>query len=1049
MDWAAPYVEQDDPLLDDFDGFVARLTATFGDITGCSRAASKLQRLRQGTRPVSAYAAEFQRLAFETRWNDDALIAQFVSGLSTSVGDMLITFPEPETLQEAIEGAVRCDNRLYERRQVRSADRPHLPLTPSSTFPQPRSNPVTAPHGRLTETERQRRIGGNLCLYCGQPGHRARDCPNRGPRLTGIEQIPDFKAPRQDDGGVNESSPYLGTATSTEVSGMLLVTATLEVNGQSLRVDDALVDSGASICFVRKALLPHKWMHKGSNRPQPVVLADGSLLPKEKTGSMTRPVQVQVGTSTSTLMFREVEGLSYPVILGTPWLQATNPTINWESMSISETVTTPGAIPEPRHQSQNPSRTHLASVTPDFQPGNNQECLPAEYYDFEHLCEKKSADKLPPHRRFDCEIQIPEDKKLPFGPIYSMSEGELQELKTYIDENLAKGFIRASTSEAGAPVLFVKKKDGSKRLCVDYRRLNTITRKNRCPLPLIPELLDRVKSAKIFTKLDLRSAYHLLRIKEGDEWKTAFRTRYGIFEYLVMPFGLTNAPATFQAYVNHVLREHLDVFVIVYLDDILIYSENQAEHVDHVKRVLRKLDDGGLCLKLSKCEFHVTTVEFLGYVVDTKGIHMDPKKLDAIMNWPNPKSVKEVQAMLGFANYYRNFIPDFATIATPLTALTKKDTVFHWGSTEQAAVDKLKSSFSSGNILAHPDMSKPFVLETDASNVGVGAVLGQESADGMLQPVAFYSRKLNPAETNYSVYDKELLAIVAACKKFRRYLQGSHHRTRVITDHRNIEHITKHRFLNMRQNRWSMFLEDFDIAIEYRAGKENARADMLSRNPDFLSSGEDNGASLRRRPVIWTNAQPCDYLHAISETIDYSGLQSRDEESRQIINKCATTDTGTWGTYAIMGGVLRRNGKVFVPTAMRKDLLSRYHDDPSAGHWGDRKTLHLLQKCFYWPGMRTDTKAYVASCLTCGKVKVSRAKPSGLLHPLEPPTGRWQSIALDFITGLPKVEGSDAILVVVDRFTKVTHLVPCSKGISSRTTAKLLLRHVFKLHGLP
>ena len=294
-------------------------------------------------------------------------------------------------------------------------------------------------------------------------------------------------------------------------------------------------------------------------------------------------------------------------------------------------------------------------------------------------------EALPKHQAWDHVIPIEEGKSPPFGPIYQMSEKELKVLKEYIDDNKAKGYIRPSTSSAGSLVLFVPKKDGSLQLCVDYRALNNITIKDRYALPLINELHDRFQGARIFTKLDLRGAYNLIRIKAGEEWKTAFRTRYGLFEYTVMPFGLTNAPASMQRLMNDVLHEYLDVFTIVYLDDILIYSTKKEEHVKHVRLVLKKLEEYSLLLKPEKCEFHKSQVEFLGYIIGTHGIKMDQKKVIAVLEWLTPTTVKEVQAFLGFANFYRRFIEGYSRIAQPLTELTRKDLVFKWADKAEAA----------------------------------------------------------------------------------------------------------------------------------------------------------------------------------------------------------------------------------------------------------------------------------------------------------------------------------------------------------------------------
>ena len=272
--------------------------------------------------------------------------------------------------------------------------------------------------------------------------------------------------------------------------------------------------------------------------------------------------------------------------------------------------------------------------------------LPEKYKDYKDVFSKQGADILPTHRKYDCPIDLQEGAQPPFGPIYSLSQPELKALRSYIDENLAKGFIRHSKSPAGVPILFVKKKDGSLRLCVGYRGLNKVTVRNRYPLPLISQLLDQLSSAKVYTKIDLRGAYNLVRIRKGDEWKTAFRTRYGHFEYTVMPFGLTNAPAVFQHLMNDVLRDYLDVFVIVYLDDILIFSQDQQQHDKHVRLVLERLREEGLFAKLEKCEFDKDNVEFLGSIVTPEGVKMDKKKSKRWSTWDSPSASETCSASL-------------------------------------------------------------------------------------------------------------------------------------------------------------------------------------------------------------------------------------------------------------------------------------------------------------------------------------------------------------------------------------------------------------------
>jgi len=302
---------------------------------------------------------------------------------------------------------------------------------------------------------------------------------------------------------------------------------------------------------------------------------------------------------------------------------------------------------------------------------------------------------------------------------------ELKVLKQYLEEKLKNGSIRPSTSPFGSPVLFVKKPDGSLRLCADYRALNRMTVKNRYPLPLISEIMDRIKGAKHFTRLDVRDAFNRIRVAEGEEWKTAFRTRYGHFEYLVMPFGLCNAPATFQAYINDALHEYLDVFCVAYLDDVLIYTDGTLEdHIRHVRTVLQRLLDRGLYVKLEKCEFHVEETRFLGFIISPTGIKMDPERIATITDWPTPNSIHDIQVFLGFCNFYRRFVVGYSRVVLAITTLLRKTTVaFRWTSEAQKAFEHLKHLFTQAPLLRHFDPELPIYLYTDASGFAVSGIL--------------------------------------------------------------------------------------------------------------------------------------------------------------------------------------------------------------------------------------------------------------------------------------------------------------------------------------
>ena len=355
--------------------------------------------------------------------------------------------------------------------------------------------------------------------------------------------------------------------------------------------------------------------------------------------------------------------------------------------------------------------------------------VPSCYHHLKAVFSRSKALSLPPHRPYDCAINLIPGFTIPKGRLYSISGPEKEAMRDYIDSSLKAGLIRPSSSPAGAGFFFVAKKDGSLRPCIDYRPLNDITIKNRYPLPL-SSVFDQLQQAKIFTKLDLRNAYHLVRIREGDEWKTGFNTPSGHYEYRVMPFGLTNAPAVFQAMINDVLRDFLDRFVYVYLDDILIYSSDLESHKTHVSQVLQRLLEHKLYVKAEKSEFHADTISFLGFIVAPGRVQMDPAKIRAVAEWPTPDNRKKVQQFLGFANFYRRFIRGFSAIAAPLHTLTSPKVRFLWSPEAVSAFQELKPRFTTAPILTMPDPQRQFVVEVDASNEGIGAVLSQRSQHG-------------------------------------------------------------------------------------------------------------------------------------------------------------------------------------------------------------------------------------------------------------------------------------------------------------------------------
>lgn len=648
------------------------------------------------------------------------------------------------------------------------------------------------------------------------------------------------------------------------------------------------------------------------------------------------------------------------------------------------------------------------------------------------------AKGLPPKRAHDHSIELLPGAQPVSKPAYRLSATENDELKRQLDKLIAHGHIRASRSPFGSPVLFVKKKDGTQRMCVDYRALNNITVKNAYPLPRVDELLDRLSGAKYFSKIDLQQGYHQVRVNPADVEKTAFRTRYGSYEFLVLPFGLTNAPSTFMHLMQDVLAPFLDKFAISFLDDILIYSHTLAEHNDHVNQVLSKLREHKLQAKLEKCQFARTSIEFLGFIISADGLAMVDNKVQAIVNWPTPRTVKEVRSFLGLAGFYREFIEMFSDTVASLNDLLQKESVFHWADEHQKAFDALKRKIAAQPTLILPRDHLPFVVQTDASGFAVGATLMQDVGKG-LQPIAFLSKKMLPAETRYPTHEQELLAIHVALKEWRHYLYGK--KFTVQTDHKSIIHFKTQQNMSPRQIRWSEYLQQFDYTIEYKPGVDNVVADALSRRSDH----ETALTASVNEVTVSTSTNDESILTQIKHAY------TLDEYCRTILlNHEAKENSSEWKVDE--HGLLRRHEQILVPNdqTIRTTIITCNHDDLTASHRGVAKTVELISRIFYWKNMHRDIKEYISTCISCQQNKVSNQAPLGLLQPIPTPEQRWHTITMDLITSLPRTKnGHDCILVACDKCSKLVHYIPTVTTIDAPGLARLMIDNVVRHHGIP
>lgn len=704
--------------------------------------------------------------------------------------------------------------------------------------------------------------------------------------------------------------------------------------------------------------------------------------------------------------------------------------------------------------------------------------LPQHYHRWIRAFSVEDSNVLPKHRDCDHKIELIPGKTPKACRAYPMSHGELKVLRKWLQENLEKGFIRPSTSPAASPVLFAKKPGGGLRFCVDYRALNAITVKNRYPIPLIQETLHNLSKAKYYTKLDIISAFNKIRVEKGQEWLTAFMTRYGLFESLVMPFGLCNAPATFQTRINEVLHPYLDVFCTAYIDDVLIYSDNLEEHRIHVGKVLQALQDADLQLDIKKCEFEVEEVGYLGMIIGKNGVRMDPAKVQAVVEWASPTSVKDVQAFLGFANFYRRFIKGFSRITKPLVDLTKKSTRWSWSDRCQEAFQLLKDSFTQAPILRHFDPERQVFIETDASDYVSSGILSQKDDDGVLHPVAFMSKKHSPAECNYEIYDKELLAIIRCFEGWRSELEGAAFPITVLSDHRNLMYFMTTKQLTRRQVRWAEFLSEFDFEISFVDGKSHGKPDAFTRRSQDLPQSKDDPRLVYQNKTLLPQGKDEALVAAAAEIIEHDftsesleltmarlldegyDLNENNHKKDEFwvrIHKEMTKKEGiprskevSLSECRIVDGRLYFRDRLYLPgSELQGMILKCAHDSGETGHPGKNALYEQISRDYWWPRLNFDCKKYCKFCHTCKRNKTSKLRYQGALKPLPIPAQRWRNISVDFVGALNPSNGFDQVMVVIDRLSKERHYVSCKTTQTAAQLADLFVRHIWKLHGLP
>ena len=814
-------------------------------------------------------------------------------------------------------------------------------------------------------------------------------------------------------------------------------------NGCSVNV---MVDSGASGCYVAPRIAAGLSTRLVPNRE--VETAGGHVLAINQ--QVTLPLDAQ-GYKHQTDAY--ILDTKFDIILGRDWLKQVQPIPDWDLDTWKISKDGQDYTLRPLHTRQVPELAYLIShrqvqrlerrkrIDDMFvcyvHPNNNNDGI-ALTHDGEKLMAEfpdvfqDTLPGLPPDRGIEHVIDTGDTAPISRPP-YKMSPLELDELKRQLKELLDLRLIRPSSSPWGAPVLFVRKagdpSSGTSpalRLCIDYRATNRVTKRIDVPLPRIDECLERLHGMKYFSKLDLKSGYHQLKIREEDIEKTAFNTRYGSFEWLVLSFGLKNSPSVFQKWMNKVLGDCLDKFAMVYLDDILIMSPTREDHERHVREVLRRFQENKIVANKKKCEFFKTELDFVGYQVTAAGILPSKKKVKAIQDWPICKNVQEVRQFIGLASHFRRWIRGFSSLSSVLTDLTKgtgiKKRSIAWTPACQAAFDEIKTRLCDAPILVAPNPEEPYIIEVDSSDFAVGGVLLQKGSDGHLHPLAYESKKLSSAERNYPAQERELLAILHALRTWRCFVDGR--RYTVFSDHHPLKYFRTQTKPTPRLTRWIAELELYDPDIQYKPGRDNHVPDLLSRR--------DGSACITQEKSM----EP-EFLYAVQsiQESDWPMFYALDEDKwppmyKDLLSK--HKDKFVVRDQQVFR--LMKNGNQiqevrFVLFARRADLVQDFHK--SVGHAGNLTVFDLMRNRWWWPDMRSDIQGWLAACPSCQLAanadrKVHHAPMKPLTVP--PAFSRWH---LDFVGELPTTDnGNRWLLVAVDYATNwtIARAVPDATG---------------------
>ncbi|XP_058766771.1 uncharacterized protein LOC131640391 [Vicia villosa] len=1059
-------------LLTDWFSFVKALELRFGPSSFDNHQAELFKLKQEGS--VVEYQTKFEKLGTQViGLPPDAILNCFISGLSCEIQNEM-AIHKPTNISQAIGLAKLIESKLKDSKpkfQKPFSTQYSKPFSPSANpnpkpfnsvptqappfRPQTVPNPTKLPIKKLTQAQIQERRAQGLCFNCDEKFFVGHKCSSSRFLIlmaeddsvcdTPLEEVNSDPEREQD---LNDTYFQLSTQALTGQFAPQTLKFKGLIGGISVMV---LVDTGSTHNIMQPRIAHHLNLTPTPITQFSVMVGNGSHLQCEGVCNNV-PIMLQNETFKLPFYLLPIEGAD--VVLGMAWLRTLGPIqadFSIPSLTFSHQTNQITLKGDPNihpshttfHQLKHLIHTnsvasfHLMIFQPTEPPKTTFDkpeplfTIPPDLHpNIKSLLQKyqtifQRPEGLPPTRPHDHHIPLfPNTPPINVKP-YRYPHSQKTAMTTIIQDMLKEGIITPSHSPFSSPVLLVKKKDGTWRFCVDYRALNAVTIKDRFPIPTIDELLDELGNAKYFTKLDLRSGYHQIRVASEDTHKTAFRTFDGHYEFLVMPFGLTNAPSTFQSAMNDLLRPYLRKFVLVFFDDILIYSDNFCDHLTHLQVIFTLLESNAFVVKLSKCVFAVSQVQYLGHVISVGGVAPDPEKVQAMLDWPTPCSLTSLRGFLGLTGFYRRFVKHYATLAAPLTDLLRSSK-FTWSTEAAEAFTELKTKMTDMPVLALPDFTKKFIVETDASGVAIGAVLSQDG-----HPIAYFSKKMCPRMQASSVYIREMFAVTEAVKKWRQYLIGQ--RFHIYTDQKSLRNLLLQRIQTPEQQKWASKLQGFNFEIFYKPGKSNLVADALSRK--FHS--EDSLLLAFSSPI----PNLLDTLREFYAT----------DRAGQILVSENTCKNDLNTPYRFSKGLLYYKDRLFIPdiNQLRLSILKEYHNTPTAGHSGVKATLARVSTSFLWPGMVIAVKNLVKYCSVCQHNKYETQKKKGLLQPLPIPNQVWEEITMDFITGLPNSFGYTTIWVICDRLTKFAHFLALPSKFTAKDLAIRFSVEVARLHGTP